>query len=135
MDLFSLRESNSKEAKEMLFPKSLLSNQIVHWKKLSSNYWSLYLDFYSFNKQTLCFPTADSRTLHHSPPYLYGTLPYNRSQSPCVPLTPQRTAGYVTIPRRPRASWSAGPTSLEPPLSLTLDPVYDSCGKWRIRNA
>lgn len=73
-------------------------------------------------------PAADSRTLHHSPPYLYGTLPYNRSQSPCVPLTPQRTAGYVTIPRRPRASWSAGPTSLEPPLSLTLDPVYDSCG-------
>ncbi|KAI5739281.1 hypothetical protein M8J77_017276 [Diaphorina citri] len=69
----------------------------------------------------------------HSPPFLYGTLPYSRSQSPFRspnggPSTPQRTAGYVTIPRRPRASWSAAPSPGFELGSLTLEPVYDNCG-------
>uniref|UniRef100_A0A8D9B1Q7 Slit homolog 3 protein n=1 Tax=Cacopsylla melanoneura TaxID=428564 RepID=A0A8D9B1Q7_9HEMI len=70
----------------------------------------------------------------HSPPYnMYGTLPYSRSQSPFRspnggPTTPQRTAGYVTIPRRPRASWSAGPNTGLELGPLTPEPVYDSCG-------
>lgn len=59
-------------------------------------------------------------------PSLYRTLPYSRSQSPFVG-PPARFArgqgGYVTIPRRPRQSWSS-----EPPTSEIGDPVYDNLG-------
>lgn len=69
----------------------------------------------------------------HSPLYensaLYRTLPYSRSQSPFTsplggPVVTARPGGYVTIPRRPRASWSAAP----PGTPLTAEPVYDNLG-------
>lgn len=58
-------------------------------------------------------------------PSLYRTLPYSRSQSPFVgtPARFARQGGYVTIPRRPRQSWSS-----EPPTSEIGDPVYDNLG-------
>lgn len=68
----------------------------------------------------------------HSPLYdtvgLYRTLPYSRSQSPFTtplgaPVIAPRQGGYVTIPRRPRASWSS-----EPLNPLVGDPVYDNLG-------
>ncbi|XP_018327420.1 leucine-rich repeat-containing protein 24 [Agrilus planipennis] len=57
------------------------------------------------------------------------TLPYSRSQSPFVsPLNSVMVtscpSGYVTIPRKPRASWS----SESPGHSLIADPVYDNLG-------
>lgn len=70
----------------------------------------------------------------HSPIYdtnnLYRTLPYSRSQSPFTsplgaPIRVPRQGGYVTIPRRPRQSWSA---SSEPPSSEIGDPLYDNLG-------
>lgn len=68
----------------------------------------------------------------HSPLYdsvsLYRTLPYSRSQSPFTsplgaPVVTPRAGGYVTIPRRPRASWSS-----EPLNPMFVDPVYDNLG-------
>lgn len=68
----------------------------------------------------------------HSPLFetaaLYGTLPYSRSQSPFTsPLgQPVRIPrqGYITIPRRPRQSWSS-----EPPSSTDIcEPLYDNLG-------
>lgn len=65
----------------------------------------------------------------HSPLYehLYRTLPISRSQSPFVgpvpPRMPRLGQGYVTIPRRPRQSWSS-----EPPLSDIGEPLYDNLG-------
>ncbi|XP_050298222.1 uncharacterized protein LOC126737383 [Anthonomus grandis grandis] len=63
---------------------------------------------------------------------IYRTLPYSRSQSPFsqgagVPRIPRQGAGYVTIPRRPRQSWSA---SSEPPTGPgeIAEPVYDNLG-------
>lgn len=59
---------------------------------------------------------------------LYRTLPHPRSQSPFIglPVCVPKTAGYVTIPRRPRASWSCAPTqNLIPIIS---EPVYDNLG-------
>lgn len=58
----------------------------------------------------------------------YRTLPYSRSHSPfitpMVPLVrPPRQGGYVTIPRRPRQSWSS-----EPPVSDIGEPLYDNLG-------
>lgn len=71
----------------------------------------------------------------HSPLYdttsLYRTLPYSRSQSPFTsplgaPIRVPRQGGYVTIPRRPRQSWSA---SSEPPQTTeTGEPLYDNLG-------
>lgn len=68
----------------------------------------------------------------HSPLYeaaaMYRTLPYSRSQSPFTsPLgQPVRAArqGYVTIPRRPRQSWSSEP----PPTTEVVEPLYDNLG-------
>ncbi|XP_060530961.1 uncharacterized protein LOC132704757 isoform X2 [Cylas formicarius] len=70
----------------------------------------------------------------HSPIYdqlnLYKTLPYSRSHSPfvqgaAVPRIPRQGAGYVTIPRRPRQSWSSEP----PPSSEVVgEPLYDNLG-------
>ncbi|CAH0560624.1 unnamed protein product [Brassicogethes aeneus] len=58
---------------------------------------------------------------------LYRTLPISRSQSPFVsgvpPRIPRLGQGYVTIPRRPRQSWSS-----EPPLSDIGEPLYDNLG-------
>lgn len=68
----------------------------------------------------------------HSPLYetaaLYGTLPYSRSQSPFTsplgqPVRIQRQ-GYITIPRRPRQSWSSEP----PAPSDICEPLYDNLG-------
>lgn len=68
----------------------------------------------------------------HSPLYetssIYRTLPYSRSQSPFTsPLGPPVRVprqGYVTIPRRPRQSWSS-----EPPSTSDLgEPLYDNLG-------
>lgn len=68
----------------------------------------------------------------HSPLYdtvsLYRTLPYSRSQSPFTtplgaPVIAPSRGGYVTIPRRPRASWSS-----EPLNPVVGDPVYDNLG-------
>lgn len=68
----------------------------------------------------------------HSPIYdhinLYRTLPYSRSQSPFTtslgaPVVTPRAGAYVTIPRRPRASWSS-----EPLNPMFVDPVYDNLG-------
>lgn len=68
----------------------------------------------------------------HSPLYdtvsLYRTLPYSRSHSPFTtpmgaPVVAPRQGGYVTIPRRPRASWSS-----EPLNPIIIDPVYDNLG-------
>lgn len=60
----------------------------------------------------------------------YKTLPHVRSHSPfAAGLTlariPRQGAGYVTIPRRPRQSWSS-----EPPPSSELigEPLYDNLG-------
>ncbi|XP_050441553.1 uncharacterized protein LOC126846297 [Adelges cooleyi] len=68
----------------------------------------------------------------HSPIYS-GTLPYNRSQSPFSPRPSMPPAGYVTIPRRPRApSWASPttPTLLDDPLGVgrLCEPVYDNLG-------
>lgn len=73
----------------------------------------------------------------HSPIYS-GTLPYNRSQSPYGSRGSAVAAGYVTIPRRPRApSWasSVAPTTptgghLDDPLGVgqLCEPVYDNLG-------
>ncbi|KAF5286030.1 hypothetical protein FQR65_LT12965 [Abscondita terminalis] len=69
----------------------------------------------------------------HSPLYdhinLYRTLPYSRSQSPFTtplgaPVVTPRAGAYVTIPRRPRASWSS-----EPLNPMYVDPVYDNLGR------
>ncbi|XP_066252462.1 uncharacterized protein kek5 [Euwallacea similis] len=70
----------------------------------------------------------------HSPLYdqlsMYKTLPYSRSHSPFTPglgmaRVPRQGAGYVTIPRRPRQSWSSEP----PPSSeIIAEPVYDNLG-------
>lgn len=68
----------------------------------------------------------------HSPLYettaLYGTLPYSRSQSPFTSPLGQHVRiqrqGYITIPRRPRQSWSS-----EPPTSTDIcEPLYDNLG-------
>lgn len=64
----------------------------------------------------------------HSPIYdmnLYRTLPYSRSHSPFVPpRIPRQGQGYVTIPRRPRQSWSS-----EPPSTTEIcEPIYDNLG-------
>lgn len=65
----------------------------------------------------------------HSPMYdtmsLYRTLPHSRSQSPFVGVQARiPRMGYVTIPRRPRQSWSS-----EPPLTNELgEPLYDNLG-------
>lgn len=58
---------------------------------------------------------------------LYRTLPYSRSQSPFVspmgfPPRIPRQGAYVTIPRRPRQSWSS-----EPPGDIG-EPLYDNLG-------
>lgn len=58
---------------------------------------------------------------------LYRTLPYSRSQSPFVspmgfPARIPRQGAYVTIPRRPRQSWSS-----EPPGDIG-EPLYDNLG-------
>jgi len=72
----------------------------------------------------------------HSPIYS-GTLPYNRSRSPFNSRSGQPPAGYVTIPRRPRApSWASSaaastPTGhLDDPLGVgrLCEPVYDNLG-------
>ena len=59
---------------------------------------------------------------------LYRTLPHPRSQSPFIglPVCVPKTAGYVTIPRRPRASWSCAPSQTMVPL--ISEPVYDNLG-------
>lgn len=70
----------------------------------------------------------------HSPIYdqlsLYKTLPYSRSHSPfvqgiAVPRIPRQGAGYVTIPRRPRQSWSSEPPLTSEPIG---EPLYDNLG-------
>lgn len=75
--------------------------------------------------------------LYHPAPYLFGTLPYSRSQSPFSPAlstTPvvMPRQGYVTIPRRPRVpSWSSpqpAPILVLDPLTAKLEPVYDNLG-------
>lgn len=62
----------------------------------------------------------------------YGTLPYSRSHSPFatsgglvgVPVRVPRH-GYVTIPRKPRTSWSSEPPGGLPEIS---EPLYDNLG-------
>ncbi|KAK9703441.1 BspA type Leucine rich repeat region (6 copies) [Popillia japonica] len=81
---------------------------------------------------------ADAARLpaHHGPqspiqpPYFdaYRTLPYSRSHSPFTsphapPVRIPRQGGYVTVPRRPRQSWSS-----EPPTSDIGEPLYDNLG-------
>lgn len=77
----------------------------------------------------------DSRSSHlspvHSPTYMYGTLPYSRSQSPFstpIGVPVQQRQGYVTIPRRPRGSWSTATTPTLELGHLKAEPVYDSYG-------
>ncbi|KAL1506276.1 hypothetical protein ABEB36_005668 [Hypothenemus hampei] len=68
----------------------------------------------------------------HSPIYdqlsMYKTLPYSRSQSPFAPgigIARIPRQGYVTIPRKPRQSWSSEP----PPSSEGIaEPLYDNLG-------
>lgn len=71
----------------------------------------------------------------HSPSYdhsnaLYRTLPYSRSHSPFAsngvqPLARvSRPGAYVTIPRRPRSSWSSEP----PNMPEVGEPLYDNLG-------
>ncbi|XP_017782026.1 PREDICTED: amphoterin-induced protein 2 [Nicrophorus vespilloides] len=71
----------------------------------------------------------------HSPIYdtanLYRTLPYSRSHSPFTsphgaPIRVPRQGAYVTIPRRPRASWSSEPPNMN--LSDIGEPLYDNLG-------
>lgn len=60
----------------------------------------------------------------------YKTLPHVRSHSPfaaglTLARVPRQGAGYVTIPRRPRQSWSSEP----PPSSeMIAEPLYDNLG-------
>ncbi|KRT85853.1 Immunoglobulin [Oryctes borbonicus] len=81
---------------------------------------------------------ADAARLpaHHGPqspiqpPFFdaYRTLPYSRSHSPftpphSAPIRIPRQGGYVTVPRRPRQSWSS-----ETPTSDIGEPLYDNLG-------
>nr|XP_022906349.1 uncharacterized protein LOC111418123 [Onthophagus taurus]XP_022906350.1 uncharacterized protein LOC111418123 [Onthophagus taurus]XP_022906351.1 uncharacterized protein LOC111418123 [Onthophagus taurus] len=65
----------------------------------------------------------------HTPIYdVYRTLPYSRSHSPFTapqapPARVPRSGGYVTVPRRPRQSWSS-----EAPTSDIGEPLYDNLG-------
>ncbi|CAG9766684.1 unnamed protein product [Ceutorhynchus assimilis] len=79
-------------------------------------------------------PSRGPQSPIHSPIYdqlsIYKTLPYSRSHSPfaqgaTLTRMPRLGSGYVTIPRRPRQSWSS-----EPPLpnELIAEPVYDNLG-------
>uniref|UniRef100_A0AAR5PYC7 Ig-like domain-containing protein n=1 Tax=Dendroctonus ponderosae TaxID=77166 RepID=A0AAR5PYC7_DENPD len=76
-------------------------------------------------------PTHGLQSPMHNPIYdqlsIYKTLPYSRSHSPFtlgIPRFPRQGVGYVTIPRRPRQSWS----SEQPPNSEVIgEPLYDNC--------
>lgn len=61
---------------------------------------------------------------------MYKTLPYSRSHSPFaqsvgIARVPRQGSGYVTIPRRPRQSWSSEPP---PTNEITGEPLYDNLG-------